>query len=347
MFTFALVACFTAPESSGSPWPGQPGGGRDTGDTGGDTDDTHTGGPCRTTVVDVSPSQGAVDFYYRSAIEFTLSEPDDSALIETKIAGTQSTSSDGLTVRWTPTAPLTPNTAYSAILHYCTGDVTINFRTSDLGSPVADPAALAGRGYKLDLAGARWVEPAGLGSVMSSSFQEMPVYLSVATVSGSTIDVFGEFGRTAGPRGTEPDYCAPTLDFPGADFSASPHVEVVAPTATFTLSGVATTATNVTMSGDFSADGLSTGGGVIQASVDTRPLDIGFFDGEIGAFCQTMGSLGVACEACTDGEPYCMAVQIEQIAGVADTSTMTPIAGTDCAGCDAGIPADVSASCPQ
>ena len=339
-------ACFTAPASSGSPWPGQPGGGRDTGDTGGGGTDTHTG-PCGVVVGATSPTQGANDAYYRGDIEFTLSDPDSSALIETKIAGTQSTSSDGLTVRWTPAAPLAPFTAYSVILHSCSGDVTLNFRTSDLGAPVVDPAGLAGTVYKLDLAHARWVEPAALGALAASSFDEMPLFLSVSAVSGGTIDVFGEFGRTATPRGTEPDYCIPTLDLPGADFSASPHVEVSAPSVSFSLDGVATTASNMTMSGDFSADGLSTGGGVIEALVDTRPYDVGFFDGEIGALCSTMASLGETCVPCTDGESYCFVVRIEQISGVLDAAVMTPIAGTDCVGCDAGIPSDVSATCAQ
>lgn len=356
MLTFALLACFSAPSSTGSPWPHPPGGGKDTGttgtdtgtdtgETGGETGDTHTG-PCDVLVSRTYPSEGAVDAYYRSSVEFTLSEPDPTAIIQTSIPGAQSTSADGLTVAWTPAAPLTPNTAYSATLHYCHGDVTVNFQTSDLGSPVVNPAGLVGAVYKLDLAGARWVEPAAAGPLLAAELADRPLYLTVSGLSGTTIDLYGEMGRAVRPS-TEPDYCLPTLDFPSTSFTASPHVEVAtAGPVAFTLEGLRASATDVSLSGDFSADGRSTGGGSISALVDTRALD-SLFGGGAGALCQTLGSLGVNCQACGDTEPYCVRARIDGIVGAVDTAALIPIAGTDCAGCDAGIPADVSASCPQ
>ena len=86
---FALVAC---------------GGDKSDDTAAGDTGDA---ADCTITVT-TTPSSGAVNAYYRGTIEFRLSAADSTATIETDIPGTQSLSSDGKTVIWTPSAPLAP-----------------------------------------------------------------------------------------------------------------------------------------------------------------------------------------------------------------------------------------------
>lgn len=126
---------------------------------------------CEATVRTVSPaSDGQSNFYFRDNVIFSLSEGSDAAEVElTTLDGTIVTGStwiddqvddeEDIRVVFTPDEPLAPGTEYSAMLAYCGGTPSVNFRTSSLGTPIENPATLLGSTYTMDLSEARVVKP--------------------------------------------------------------------------------------------------------------------------------------------------------------------------------------------
>lgn len=206
--------------------------------------------------------------------------------------------------------------------------------------------SLEGRTYLLDFGAARVTEPESLGSLISSEFGGMIVYASVTEVTATTFVMVDALGRE-GEQNTQ-EYCDPTIEFPIADFAAAPHFrieggsEVVLP-----LAGAALTFLDMVIEGDFAADLSSFDGGSFTGILDSRSLDEAFFDGELGAFCNTARSLGVNCEECSGSKPgeYCLPVAIDSVSAALAPLTIVPIEGTNCDGCVAGVPDDVSETC--
>lgn len=293
------------------------------------------------------PLQGAVSAYYRSDIEFKLTKPDSTAEISTDIPGSQEVSADGLTVYWRLSAPLAPSTTYTASLTYCTGTVELSFTTSALGTAIPDATTLQGRTYLLNLADARITEPPGIGALLSSELDGVAIYTGITDVDATakTITVVGGLGRDGAATPTQ-EYCDPTIDFPVADFSGSPHFEISGEGATpITVAGTTVYIENLNISGDFAADLSYFGGGVLAGTIDTRPLDFEFGD-EVGFICNTAAALGVVCAPCGDGEPFCLSLVADSIDAqlVADLELVV-IDGNNCEGCVEGPPADATAEC--
>ncbi len=311
---------------------------------GGDKDDSAVDSACDVTVT-TFPATGSFDAYYRGDIEFRLTGLDSTATIETDIVGVQSLSSDGLTVYWTPTEALLPSTSYSATLHYCGGDATISFTTSALGTAMADESVLQGKTYLLDLENARVTEPPGIGALIAGELGGVSIYVGVTDLAEDQITVIGALGREDVENTQE--YCDPSIDFPVADFSESPHFEIGGEGKTsITVADVTVEIQNLRIAGDFSADASYFGGGVLEGTIDTRPLDSLLDDsGEPGAICETATSLGVTCVPCTDNEPYCLSLKVDSITATEAPLELMEIKGTDCAGCLVGPPADASAEC--
>ncbi len=312
------------------------------------TDTGDTGEEACGVSVTTFPTDGSFDAYYRGNIEFKLTKPDSTATIETSIPGTQMVSEDGLTVYWVPSAPLDPSTGYSATLHYCSGDAVIEFTTNTLGTSIADDSTLRGRTFSLDLANARVTEPPGISSLLSSELDGVTIYVGVQDYQGTTLTMIGALGREGAATPTQ-EYCDPSIDFPAADFSETPHFEIGGQGSTdISVAGVTVTIDNLRIAGDFASDLSEFGGGVLSGTIDTRPLDMEFGDGEEGFICNTAGALGVECQACSsDGQPFCLSLVVDSItAANIEGLELVEIAGNDCEGCDVGVPPDTSETCP-
>jgi len=311
---------------------------------GGDKSDSGVDGACDVTVTSF-PASGAVDAYYRGNIEFRLTGADDTATIETDIEGTQALSADGLTVYWVPAEPLTPGTSYTATLHYCGGDAEISFTTSALGTSLPDDSVLAGKTYLLDLQNARVTEPPGIGPLIAAELGGVSIFVGVTDVSPPNITMIGALGREDVDNTQE--YCDPSIEFPVADFSGTPHFEIGGEgKTTISVADITVEIQNLRIAGDFASDATYFGGGVLEGTIDTRPLDSLLDDsGEAGAICNTASSLGVTCVPCSDNEPYCLSLKVDSITATEAALELVEIKGSDCAGCLEGVPADTSEEC--
>jgi hypothetical protein len=308
-------------------------------------DDTSDSQPsCEIEIDSTVPASGAVDAYYRAPIEFTLSDADPTATITTDIPGSQVTSEDGKTIKWVPTDPLAPSTSYTVTLDYCHGSADLAFTTSALGTPIPDSSSLVGMTYTIDLANARIVEPAGIGSVLTSQLQQN-ILVGVQSVDASSIQMIGAIA-TDGT--TTQNYCDPTIPFPAADFSAAPYFTVGPQTTTLSVAGYNVEIQDLEITGTFAADGSYFGGGTLSGTIDTRPLAPLLDDsGNEGAICDLAVNFGAQCQACpSDGEPYCLTLVADQITATSVSGTLSEVDGQDCTGCESGPPAP-DATCAE
>lgn len=296
----------------------------------GDKDDSGDTQPaCGVEIRETFPASGSTAAYYRGEIEFVLSAPDDSAVLTVDgVTGTSAVNEDGLAVVFTPDAPLAAGTSYTATLNYCSGEASVDFTTSGLGTPLSDPSVLEGSVYSLNLQDGRIVIPAGVGSVLEQ-YLEVTLFIKVDSASGGTLNMYGALADDAG---TGQDYCSETLDFPEADFSNAPFFAIGPQDTTISVAGYTVTIDDLFISGDFAADGSYWGGGVLEGKVDTRPLvDLIEEGGEEDAVCAIVAGFGVSCEPCpADGQPFCLSIKAVDLGGEQVSAPVEPIDMSDC-----------------
>jgi len=230
----------------------------------GKADDTATPlEECGITVSPLYPTDGQTDVYARSPLDLQLSAADPTAVIGVKdtngnpIAGTTSFDETGTLVTFTPMAPLAPVTAYTLTLSFCTGEVSIGFTTSDLGSPLA--STLEGRTWAVDPASGRFVQPPGAGDLLGGLLGGN-VLLSVLQ-EGATLDMRGALSAVGS---NDQDTCNRTVDLPSIDFSESPYFELPEGDVTLNIAGSDITIGGMHMTGTFAADGTWFGGGTLS-----------------------------------------------------------------------------------
>lgn len=302
-----------------------------------DTDDGN-GNSCTITAAAEYPVDGQVDAYYRSPIEFALSEADSSASITladgsgADVAGTVSFSEDGETIYFTPSAPLSSSTSHTATLSWCDGSesASIGFTTSALGAPLT--VDLVGRTYNVDITSGRFIEPPGVGDLLGGLL-ENSILFGVKEVTTSSISFRGAISETGN---SNQDVCTPSLeDFPAADFSSQPFFVLSSNELALTIAGLTINIDAINISGTFAADGTYFGGGELSGELDAR--DIGpLLEGQLDdtspdAVCDLLIGFGVACQPCSsDGEPYCATILVDQIVADEQSGELQAIAQEDC-----------------
>ncbi|MDP2309915.1 MAG: Ig-like domain-containing protein [Pseudomonadota bacterium] len=306
----------------------------------GDKDPVDTAPACEVTLEETVPAADATNAHYRAAVEFHLSDPDPLATVSASFAGVMSTSENGEIIYYTPSAPLAPNTAYTATLESCAGSTALAFTTSGDGAPLADPNTLLNRTWSFDLAAARIVSPEGMSLVLSSVPQQ-PLLIGVVAIDGATLD-FIEGGSIANADTQSQDYCLATTDLPGAEFGESPYFDLSAPVARVSVGGAPVTVNNLVITGTFAADATYIAGGTLSGILDTRNMGVLVGDpGNPAAACDLMVSAGIRCGDCPDGERYCLDLEADQIlAPEVSGFTISQVDGVNCAGCLDGPPAE-------
>ena len=306
---FTLVGCTSGEDTDGT-----------------DTDTSST--ECENPVTPYPSSDAAVDFYYRGTVEATMVTAEDSAtLTVADAAGPEaagSTSWRGNTLVWESDAGLAPSTTYTATLNYSCGERTWDFTTGSVGSAVTTPGDLVGNAYQLDIAGARFIEPAGIGSALGS-FLTFELYVGVTGVDGDNLDMIGALGA-AGVQ----DVCETSIPFPTSDFSENPYFEVGPQDTTIVVQGYDITLMDLFISGSFAADGSAIAGAELNGSVDTREIVDIYQEGAAeDTICQLAEGLGVSCEECADGEMLCLTIIADSINADVEDFTLQEITQED------------------
>ena len=287
----------------------------DTGDT--DTGETDTVIPCETVAIATTPEDGTTDFYYRDTLGVTFSDDASGATIQildasgVEVPSTVAWGDGNFQAEVTPTEPLDGDAQYQLHIAVCeyTGDVL--FTTSAYGSPLAEEAAgLVGNTYVLDLSQADILQPEGLGYLLAAYLTE-PILLGVDHADESVIGMVGAQGFKKND-GTYKQVGTEVWIFPDADFTTSPYFAASTPEISIDYADVAIPIENFSLAGTFAADGSKIGGGWASGLGDTRNmgplLELG---DDPGAVCTLISALGLSCETCSDGEPYCVFLEVE------------------------------------
>jgi len=188
-----------------------------------DDDDTE-----RTPIlVEVSPTFEQTDFFYRSTVVAEFDIAPDSATVTlldasgSPVAGTAATAANGREFTFDPDADLDSSAGYSMVVEWSPAaeghsPFTNAFQTSAHGGAVPDPTAMVGLVYSIDLAGATFVEPPGIGPILQSQMDGFSVLFTPMAESdfeGGELHVMGAVGGASESGKEIQDPCAPTLDF--------------------------------------------------------------------------------------------------------------------------------------
>lgn len=297
----------------------------------GENPDGGTGGDCLTEVAPGYPAAGQADFYYRSALDAALTNGDGTEVMVVKdaagaeVAGTSA--SDGSTITFTPSAPLSASTEYSVEITTCAAEpVAYSFSTSTLGTPT-DGCDLTGQKFIVDLQNARFLEPAGVAELLLGQLED-DIMLSATSVSDTQIEMIGALG-TGGVQ----DECTESLnDFPAATYS-NPHFELGPQDTPLAVAGLEITINDLFISGDFASDCSGFGGGTLAGQLDARTLAPLLEDllgiSEPDEVCATLTGFGVTCGPCSDGENYCVDVLVDQLNAEAQAGALVKIETAD------------------
>jgi hypothetical protein len=298
-------------------------------DSTGDDDDTVPVGVEDSNILDNSGS-GVDDFYYESNIwvEFT-DDPDAGSVTLTltgpdgAVAGTTAMPKDD-EATFDPGTNLAPNADYTLTVEWAPCDgcpIDIAFSTSDHGQGVTDEAGLVGNTYDIDLAGATFVEPPGVGSILASQIGDIRVLFTMTAASdfaGGTVDIVGAVGEEAGGNITV-DPCTETLKLtetqPATWDSATGALAIGPADLSLSIQGITADIQQLLITGTVKPDGINMAGGVFAGTIDTRPLD-GLLDdsGEEGAICDLVEeTVGIPCDDCGGGEMFCLSLRAEDI----------------------------------
>jgi hypothetical protein len=302
-----------------------------------------TGGPpgeCNVELTDTLPESGT-EACFNSAVEFEVAGDDVTGTVGLADAGGAdvpgSTSSvenaNGVTLVFTPQAPLAPSASYTATLDYCLGTETLSFTTSAYGSPLDDAGALVGGVYVVDIrnpALARFNKPKGVSAILQPQLSRLIALQVLAPTTATAITmrlaVLDEAGKAQ-------DACVPTVDFEqgtldGAAFQIGPK------DVTLFVAGDAVDIGNLVATGSFAPDGASFGCAGFTGLVDTRPLVplLGQKDSPPDFICELIGGYGAECVACSDGEALCLDLEVDHASGIRnDDLPIAPITDKDVA----------------
>lgn len=281
--------------------------------------DADTDASCADRVIETAPADGEAAWYWRDPVTVHVSSAVESAYtLEIRDADGRavpgaSTFADQV-LTFTPSAPLSPSTAYNLVLSDCEGASTASFSTSDLGTPLTGgPASLVHRTYEIELSKARWEKPKGFGTILALYFTT-PILIGVDWADERIVDLVGGAGYVTGSGEVLQDMTQSTWDFPVADFTGAPWFHAESERLTLVISGASIDIYDFTLEATFAADASRMGGGVVGGLADTRKLGplLGSPD-DPAAVCKLAATLGSVCESCPDDEPYCLAMSAHDV----------------------------------
>lgn len=270
---------------------------------------------CDAEVFETAPFDGQQGIYYLDPVSVSFTEEAVGAVVRLEQNGQLAPAEltwdeTGLNATLTPLNPLAPVTEYTLSVQTCPENppTELSFTTSSLGAEMTvEPQELAGRTYYLDLGGAFYEEPAGLGALIAQ-YLNQPLLIGVVSSNVDEIELMGAQGRVDGATGAIlQDTRLSTFYFGTASFVARPYLLASAPTVPLTYDGTDIRFYNFRLESTFSSDGEVLGEPRLTGQIDTRNLGPLLGVGSApDATCETAAGLGVDCEACPDGEVLCL-----------------------------------------
>ncbi len=244
------------------------------------------------------------------------------------VSGTTAESSGGTVLTFSPDAPLEPSTDYDMTIHWMpnsAGDFTFTFSTGPYGNELATPAAtLVDSTYNIDLAGANFVEPPGVGPILQSQIGDIAIlFMPTADSNFDTgeLQIMGALGAVTDPvqNIVVQEDCTETLAFTEqepAEFN-NPDMSVGPTDLDISIQGISATINDLNITGTFHPNGDDMRGGTFAGSVDTRPLapELDPEGGEDAVCALVEETIGVECEPCNDDgtEPFCLSLLATEI----------------------------------
>jgi len=261
---------------------------------------------CEATILDQTPANGASGWFYRDPVTVVFSESNPTL----DITVTDSTGAEvAVAYEWDDTRfniSILPESgswnsseSYALLFDLCGSQPEISFSTSSYGDEMTiNPDDLIGRTYLIALDEAEYIEPPGVGALLST-FIDMPLLFGVSNLVGDEIDFVAALGEQDNVTGVfEP--VGAQWDFGGVDFSTRPYFsaqteQLVIPYATAEIPVF-----DFSVSGTFSADGADIGEARFSGLGDTSGMGVLLNLGtEPSAVCTgLLASVGLDCIEC-------------------------------------------------
>lgn len=293
-------------------------------------------------VINLSPSPGQTDFYFEDNLFVVFEFAPDAAQLQlldasdTAVSAASSISADGTHYTLDPASALEPDSDYTMEIQVTEPDsppLRISFRTSQHGLPISmDTGGLWGAVYRLDTTGAVVTQPAKAGPVLLNQVEEWNILLGIGeestfdSESQPGVHIQAALGRPEGD-GFVQDPCGRTVSLThGADGIVDTEDDVPAtfddprlelgPGDLDVLVGLLPThIAGLNFTALFHPELTDLRDAVIEGTIDTRALDILFFEegGQEGITCALLGTLDILCEECGGDNPgaFCLPVRAE------------------------------------
>jgi len=267
--------------------------------------ETDTDGPsCVANITSLSPVDGSVEVSVTPVIELQLSAPpgEDWALEILGVDGSATLAPNGLSAIFVPDTQLDWNTAYTASATVCGESQEVGFTTA------TEPVVIeAGDLFELPFDDLVWNQPSS--AAVLTTFIEFDSFLMEILAVAPNGQGFNAAFTAAWPGG-EPE--CPSVVQLVADYSDNPSFTTDAARMEVPVEGVTVPFTliidDLSFEGRFTAEGRLVDLRFI-GSLDTRALDP--LLGGPGATCDLAVLAGDVCDPCTDGEPFCLQLDVE------------------------------------
>ena len=295
----------------------------DSGDTDTDTD-TDTQVPCTAEVLEITPEDGEDDVFYRENLSVAFTEDAAAAVFSLEESATLSPvdhtvswGEDNLMATLVPASPLNGATQYNLRVTICETETSSTFETSDYGQPVdGGSESLIGLTSVILFDNVKFTEPENIGSLLALYF-DVPLLVGVLGADTTNIDVVAAMGYFDNVDGYKQRLNQATWTFGQVNLDGNAYFEGSVDEIDLGYSNVSIPVYNFALSGTFAPDGSHFAGGTLTGNVDTRHMAPLFGQTDEGYPCELVGSMGVSCEACPDGENYCLTIRGQDIVSAA------------------------------
>lgn len=282
--------------------------------------------PCGVTVDRTWPAHDSIGHYYQDPIEFWLSAPDDTAVVEAPMPGTTDVLENGHMLRFTPTDGFEPDAPYTFDLDYCGGRPSLSFQTSPAGLPLADVDELIGKVWLIDLGAGRFVEGEAAGELLNGIFGRALLLGVVGTEEGR-IQVRGGVSTADFRDGrVEQDRCFRTVGLELLD-TELPDFRFEVEGFTFGAYDVELTLAAVSVIGTVHPEGTALDG--VRWSVSVSGSELAeLLPGvdSAAAACEFAADLGVECTPCPDSSgEVCVSVSADRMQAPLANTTLDEI----------------------